>query len=304
MAGLTLNFDVKNQIIYYGEQNQTVADSINYLRCRFTFTDDWGNKKYCVFYGAENEDKPISVPVLLEQDGGYYCTAPFEIIKPPFFKLSVYCEENDALITSSIQKVDVRPSGYSNETKEPEQVPPPKEYMYVHTKNDESGTPFIRQKDGALEYSENGVDWKAAAGSSQNGVQMQSGTWDPILEGSSVAGNPEYKERLGTWAIIGNIYKISLYMELSSLGGMQGFINIFGLPFVSPKNIMSQNANAVLRSSLTQNEYAIGIMVGWIGIQIWDNHYLSRYINNNDLNNNSIIKLSFFYLLVYNRQYI
>jgi hypothetical protein len=254
MAGLTLNFDVKNQIIYYDEQNQTVADSINYLRCRFTFTNDWNNNKYCVFYGSENEDKPISVPLVLEQDGGYYCIAPFEVIKPPFFKLSVYCEENDVLITSSIQKVYVKPSGYSEDAKEPEPPPPPKEYTYA---------------------------------------TIKSGTWIPELSGSEVIGNPTYAERWGTWTIIGNIYKVDLYMELSSLGGAQGFINISGPPVNPSKIIMNHNSNAILRSALTPNEYAIGIMVGWIGIQIWENHYLSRYINSKDLTDISIIRLSF-----------
>ena len=292
MKGLILNFDVKNQIICYGEQNQTVADSINYLRCRFTFTDDWKNNKYCVFYGAEDENKPISIPLVLDEDGGYYCTAPHEIIKPPFFKLSVYCEENGVLITSGMQKVHVRPSGYSDDTREPDPAPPLNEYMRVSTKNDESGAPFIRQNGGILEFSKNGFDWTAVKAAPSENI-IQSGVWTPELYGSAVMGNPVYAERRGTWAIIGNIYKIDLYIELASLGGAEGYINIFGLPFASSKVIFNNNNNAFMRSRLLPGEQTIAILLEWVGLQVWEDNQLKRYMNHSDLNNNSIIRLSF-----------
>ena len=260
--GLTLNFDVKNQIIYYAEQNQTVADSINYLRCRFTFTDDWdcGSKKYCLFMpggvikNPQNGNKPVSVPLVLENDGGYYCTVPFEVIKPPFFKLSVYCEGDEVLITSTTQKIFVRPSGYSDSSQEAEPIPPmsppPEDFV-------------------------------------------KSGTWQPELCGSINLGNPVYAERRGTWSIVGNIYKINVYIELSSLGGIDGFVNIFGLPFNSPQNNFNYNANILLRHTLIPGEQPIGVIGEWIGFAIWENSYFKRYMNHNDLHDNSIINLSF-----------
>jgi len=294
MKGLILNFDVKNQIICYDEKNQAVADSINYLRCRFTFTDDWdcGNIKYCVFYGAQSEGGPISVPLVPDGDGGYCCAAPFEVIKPPFFKLSVYCEENGVLITSNLQKVFVRPSGYSDDTQEAKPLPPTDEYTRVNTETGESGIPFIRQSDGILEYSKDGLEWTAAKTPSPE-IPIKSGTWEPILYGSAVLGSATYNERRGTWAIIGNIYKIDLYIELSSLGGAEGYLNIFGLPFTPGKIIMNHNYNALLRSTISPTEQIVGAMGDWIGIEIWENYNFKRYMSNNDLSKNSIIRLSF-----------
>ncbi|MCI1966853.1 MAG: hypothetical protein LKJ17_12095 [Oscillospiraceae bacterium] len=59
----------------------------------------------------------------------------------------------------------------------------------------------------------------------------ESGTWTPTLSGDTVAGAPTYTAQSGTWYKIGQKCHVDGNIEISSKGGMDGYLAIGGLPF-------------------------------------------------------------------------
>ena len=106
-----LGFNVKNQIIERKDNFRVVADSKNYLYAEFTFTEEWTGSVVAVFGGADGK----FYDVLVDENK---CLVPWEVIKAPFFTVSVFCGD---LITANIVRVEVERSGYNQgeERKEP-----------------------------------------------------------------------------------------------------------------------------------------------------------------------------------------
>ena len=144
MSNLEINFDVQNQSIYYIEKNKVVSDSSQYLYAQFKFSDDWFNPKYALFY-ANDQSEPMQIQ-LDENDG---CYVPPDIIKPPFFYVSVYCSDGAKQITTEKQKVKVQASGFTGDLK----------HIIVQTPTGESRVMLIRQADGVFEYTSDGENW-------------------------------------------------------------------------------------------------------------------------------------------------
>ena len=92
-----LEFSVKNQIIERKDSFRAVADSKNYLYAKFEFTKEWTGNIIAVFGGADGK----FYDVLVAENK---CLVPWEVIKAPFFTVSVFCGD---LITSNSLKVEV-----------------------------------------------------------------------------------------------------------------------------------------------------------------------------------------------------
>lgn len=116
-----LKFNIQNQTITRVDNFSVVGDSKNYLTASFSFSDEWtgiitavfdhGGHAYCVMLGEDNT-----------------CTVPWEVIKPPYFTVSVFCGD---LITANVVSVAVEKSGY----KEGKTPTPPTPDVYAQILN-------------------------------------------------------------------------------------------------------------------------------------------------------------------------
>ena len=92
---------------------KTVSDSVKFEKIRFTFPESWdGFSKTVVF---KNEETVVEV--LLNTNSAYCtgedeCLVPFEVIKPPFFTVSVFGLEGDRVATTVRGEIEVLESGY------------------------------------------------------------------------------------------------------------------------------------------------------------------------------------------------
>lgn len=102
---MELLFRVKEQIIeHLTTDKKVVANSRNYLKCKFEFCEDWkGVIKTAIFTAATGD----IFNVILENDA---CTIPYEVINYPHFTVSVFGGD---LITVNRATVDVLKSGYA-----------------------------------------------------------------------------------------------------------------------------------------------------------------------------------------------
>ena len=100
---MQLDFKVEEQNLHLVSLKKVVADSVDYLTCKFTFSEDWnGVTKSATFFPANGEPYTQT----LEDDG---CVVPHEVIKYPLFKVSVFGGD---LITTNKVIVNVIESGY------------------------------------------------------------------------------------------------------------------------------------------------------------------------------------------------
>ena len=113
-----LEFNVKNQIISRADSFDVVGDSKGYLKAAFTFTEEWSGDIIAIF---GNGSEYYSV-ILADS----CCIVPWEVIKAPFFTVSVVCGDR---ITANVVRVDVEKSGFV-EGKTPKE-PTPDVYTQV-----------------------------------------------------------------------------------------------------------------------------------------------------------------------------
>lgn len=92
---------------------RTVSDSVKFEKIRFSFPESWKDlTKTAVF---KNGDTAVEI---LLNSGSDYCTGkdecfvPFEVIKPPFFTVSVFGGRGDTLATTVRGEIEVLESGY------------------------------------------------------------------------------------------------------------------------------------------------------------------------------------------------
>lgn len=116
-----LRFTLNNQIIRRTDDFEPVADSVNYLRAAFSFSEEWQSPKKAIFTA-----NGTAYHVLLENDE---CVVPWEVIKKPGFTVSVY---SGNLITASECFVNVKKSGLRDGT-EPELPTPDIWEQYIET---------------------------------------------------------------------------------------------------------------------------------------------------------------------------
>ena len=100
---MQLDFKVEEQTLTWVNLKKVVADSVKYLTCKFTFSEDWnGITKSATFFPVEGE--PFTQTLVDD-----WCEVPHEVIKAPLFKVSVFGGE---LITTNIIIINVVASGY------------------------------------------------------------------------------------------------------------------------------------------------------------------------------------------------
>ena len=102
---LYITFNVYKQKIKRTDTQHIVADSRNYLKASFTFSDDdWTGIKTAVFKNGD----VVKHAVL---DDNNECLVPWEVIKPGILHVSVFCGD---LITADTATVYINESGYED----------------------------------------------------------------------------------------------------------------------------------------------------------------------------------------------
>ena len=99
---LYITFKVNGQHIVRTDTNRVVSDSRNYLRASFEFSEEWTGIKTAIFKSGD-----VVRHAVLEGDE---CLVPWEVIKPGFMKVSVFCGD---LITTDSSTVPITESGYA-----------------------------------------------------------------------------------------------------------------------------------------------------------------------------------------------
>lgn len=104
-----LKFNMQNQTITRTDSFNVVADSRNYLTAEFMFSQEWKGNITAIF-AYENEKYCQLVTDNI-------CVVPWEVIKPPFFTVSIVCGDR---VTANTASVAVEKSGYAEgETPKP-----------------------------------------------------------------------------------------------------------------------------------------------------------------------------------------
>ena len=102
---LYITFNVYKQKIKRTDTQHIVADSRNYLKASFTFSDDdWTGIKTAIFKNGD----VVKHAVL---DDNNECLVPWEVIKPGILHVSVFCGD---LITADTATVYINESGYED----------------------------------------------------------------------------------------------------------------------------------------------------------------------------------------------
>ena len=119
---MTLEFRVTGQhISWLNNTEHVVADSRNYVKAKFTFSEEWTYPATVLFKSGCKV-----VPVLLAQ-AGEEITVPPEVLKGPLMLVSCYCGD---LITADSARVKIDPSGYT-EIPEPSDPEAPSYYSQM-----------------------------------------------------------------------------------------------------------------------------------------------------------------------------
>lgn len=102
---LYITFNVYKQKIKRTDTQHIVADSRNYLKASFTFSDDdWTGIKTAIFKNGDEVRHAIL-------DDNNECLVPWEVIKPGILHVSVFCGD---LITADTATVYINDSGYED----------------------------------------------------------------------------------------------------------------------------------------------------------------------------------------------
>lgn len=101
---MQLEFKVDEQTLSLTSRQQVVADSLNYLTCKFNFSSEWRNIVKTAVFIANTE--AVYTAVL---DKNNECEVPWEVIEFPSFKVSVWGGNR---ITTNMIVVNVTASGY------------------------------------------------------------------------------------------------------------------------------------------------------------------------------------------------
>lgn len=171
-----LEFNVNNQIIERCDSFRPVADSKNYLKAEFNFSEEWQGNIIAVF-GDCNEN---FYDVVLE-DGK--CVVPWEVIRAPFFTVSVFCGD---LVTANALRVEVERSGYREGNQPSEPTPDVYSQLINAVKSPyigENGNWFVWNKEKAAFE-----DTKIGAGIFETGLSI-----DSVQSENSTAGGRGFK---------------------------------------------------------------------------------------------------------------
>lgn len=128
---MQLQLDVAEQTLRLVSKQNIVADSLNYLTCKFTFSSEWdGLGKTAVFISPTD----AIYTVILKDDE---CEVPWEVIQSPSFQISVYGGDR---ITANLITVNVSPSGYMEG--DTPQEPTPDVYTQILNKLNQVDRPY------------------------------------------------------------------------------------------------------------------------------------------------------------------
>jgi hypothetical protein len=72
-----------------------------------------------------------------------------------------------------------------------------------------------------------------------HGLEVEEGTWTPVLYGNTTAGTPAYSLRYGYYTKIGKLVHLSGRIDISAKGGLTGALRISGVPFTGANRTQS-----------------------------------------------------------------
>lgn len=164
---MTLQFEVTGQhIVWVNNTEYVVADSRNYLKAVFDLSEEWTYPVTVLFKGGCKV-----VPCLLTQ-AGEEITVPAEVIKPRVMIVSCYCGD---LLTTDSARVEIRPSGYMEDTSPP--VPPTPD---LYQKLIEHYSSYALQKPKG-----DGKPWQTVGFNSENEIAWIN---PPVMDGTKTPG--------------------------------------------------------------------------------------------------------------------
>ncbi|MBQ2931285.1 MAG: hypothetical protein IJE62_00360 [Clostridia bacterium] len=228
-----LEFNVKNQIIERTDNFKVVADSRNYLTAKFSFSEEWEEDVTAIF-GYENEYYNVILA-----DG--LCHIPWEVIKVPFFTVSLVCGDR---ITANTVRVDVLQSGYT-EGKIP-QEPTPDVYQQILSRAKapyigENGNWFEWDKDKAA-HTDTGV--KAEGEKGEQGIQGERG---PQGEKGDTP-TPDVAGEIPEPLAVNTIYDLGTQRSLTlnlPPGKISDFVEVDFLSDETPTTLVITSANGL-----------------------------------------------------------
>lgn len=137
---MQLEFNIAEQTLTMTNKKNVVADSLNYLTCKFTFSEEWnGLTKTAVF--ISNTDSVYNM--IITND---CCDVPHEVIKSPSFKVSVFGGNR---ITTNLLTISVTESGYE-EGEISEEITPDLYEQIMSTSKKTYANALVGNKSGEL----------------------------------------------------------------------------------------------------------------------------------------------------------
>lgn len=82
----------------------------------------------------------------------------------------------------------------------------------------------------------------------------------PTLYGTTTAGSPTYGVRSGKYYRVGNLIFVHVFVSISALGGMSGYMRMSGLPFVSEgSSYIAMMMKNFTSAALINSTYALNV---------------------------------------------
>ncbi|HCH28405.1 MAG TPA: hypothetical protein DEW35_02740 [Ruminococcaceae bacterium] len=95
--------------------DEVISDSNRYLEIEFEYDSDWDDKtKIAVFKNDSDEFEVVLLDGNSMYSGNNKCFVPSEVIKAPYFSVSVYGIEGNVVVTTNEAVVNVTASGITN----------------------------------------------------------------------------------------------------------------------------------------------------------------------------------------------
>ena len=89
-------------------------------------------------------------------------------------------------------------------------------------------------------------------GSANELDDYETGSWTPLIDGSSSVSGQSYSAQVGVYTKIGNMVQVNCNVKLSAKGTIVGVLRVSGLPFLpdsSPNSIPA--ANSIEHANIT-----------------------------------------------------
>jgi hypothetical protein len=101
----------------------------------------------------------------------------------------------------------------------------------------------------------------------QHNLPIESGSWTPTLYGYTTAGSPAYATKSGSYCRVGKMVMAAFRIDLSSIGGMGGWLHVSGMPFTPGADFTC--GLRVFNSNMPSGQYAHALRIWSGGCQLF-----------------------------------